>query len=191
MNNYFNFQIPYFNDRYGEDWDSFKTIVDDNVDYAYAKVEGLYWLNDIDRTTVRAVEKALQALKIPFDATDTVAAKKAKLKTFVSKYADKGLAQPYIDLAYAVTGLAGEFTMEWERGGWIWGEASWYDGVDADEDTITWGASVSQFVVYFDVKTTDNNELDLIQSLLRDKSMKPAFYQIYLTDSSFNILRTI
>lgn len=195
MNNFYNFTIPEFYLRYGEDWDDFQTIVDDNVDYTYAKLLGLYWLNDIDRTPLRALEKILNALKINYSIADSIAVKKALLRKYVTKYADKGLGQQYLDLAEAVTGIVGEFYLESERGNWVWGDASWHNGATETEDDMTWGAGdVLIFIVYFDVKTSDSDELDQIQVLLRDKSMNPAFYQMYLIDydsTGFTILRTI
>lgn len=194
MNNFFNFTIPEFYLRYGEDWEDFEDIVEDNVDYVYAKLLGLYWLIDIDRTPVRALEKVLRALKITYQIADSVSVKKALLRQYVTKYADKGLGQQYLDLAEAVTGIVGEFYVDYERGGWTWGEASWHDGATESEDDITWGAETGLFVIYFDVKTSDSDELDQIQVLLQDKTMSPAFYQIYLIDydaTGFTILRTI
>jgi sugar lactone lactonase YvrE len=56
---------------------------------------------------------------------------------------------------------------------------------------IRWEKTGSRFDIYIDCKTTDSNNLDTIQDLYRLDFLQPAFYQIYLIDSSWNILRTI
>ena len=37
MNNFFNFQTPYFNQQFGSDWDDFNDITEENVDYIMDK----------------------------------------------------------------------------------------------------------------------------------------------------------
>ena len=61
-----NFFIPHFNLNFGTDWDSFQTIVDDNVDNLFNKTYQLYWLQDISKMPVIALEKALKLCKIKF-----------------------------------------------------------------------------------------------------------------------------
>ena len=69
-----------------------------------------------------------------------------------------------------------------------WDVSRWQDTTPAI-DLIRWPSDNPHFVIYFDVKTLDNGELDQIVDLLRDASVLPAFYQILLIDSDFNILR--
>ena len=73
MNNFFNFTIPYFNSQFGEDWDSFNSITEENVDYIMDKTWQLYWLKRIDTLPVMALDYAIKLRGIEVDADDTVA----------------------------------------------------------------------------------------------------------------------
>lgn len=192
MNNYFNFNIPYFNQEYGEDWDNFKSIIDDNVDYLMEKTFHLYWLNDPNLWTEKITETQLDLYKIPYNSDDTFLTKKAKFYTGITRFKNKGLASIYIDAAADIVGVDGDIYSGSETSSWIWGESFWGDATTPfNAGEMAWGASVSQFYIYFDVKTTDSGELDEIELVLEDDMLLPAFYQMFLIDSSFTILRTI
>ena len=181
-NNYFNFKIPSFNEEYGEDWEDFKTIVDDNVDHIISKTIDLYKLRDPSRMPIIALEKALQLRGIDFDSSDSVATKKYKLRKFNPTFRDKGLGDPYLDLAENITGTRGWII--WFNIGATWGVDAWGDG--------RWGGnSENKFIILFNVKTTNSDELDTIVSLLQSKTMLPAFYKIFLIDDDYNTLREV
>ncbi|MCP4648825.1 MAG: hypothetical protein GY853_01915 [PVC group bacterium] len=185
-NNYYNFTIPSFNSSSGTDWDSFQTIVDDNTDYIMNKTYRLYWLKAISKMPIRALERALKLRKIKFTTSDATSVKRFKLRSFVSSFANKGLADTYIDLAFSITGIRGTLSISVD--GWTWGESAWAPGEDS-----RWGGIgvASIYNVYFNVKTTDEGELDLIEALLLEKTNRPAFYQIILIDDDQNILRVV
>ena len=181
-NLFYNYNIPTFQNKYGDDWDGFQTVMDDNWDYAFQKAWEFYHLIDINRMLNRVVEYQLDLRSIDFSSSDTVLTKRINLRNFVNKYINKGLASIYIDIAFGVTGLDGDLYLDYSLNGWEWDTSEW---------NFSWQADESLFIVLFDVKTTDSGELDEIQLLLQDESVKPAYYKIILIDSSFNILRAI
>jgi hypothetical protein len=181
-NQFYNFRIPDFQDKYGDDWDGFQAVIDDNWDYVFKKAWELYHLVDLNRMPVRVVEYQMNLRSIDFSYSDTAVTKKVNLRNFVNKYVNKGLASVYLDIAEGVTGSVGDLYLDWDRSGFDW---------DVDHWDFTWQDEGSKFIILFDVKTTDSGELDEIQALLQDESVKPAYYKIVLVDSDFNILRSI
>lgn len=190
-NEYFNIEIPEFNQKYGTDWTSFETITDDNVDYLIGKTIDLYKLIDITRMSSKVVELWLNTLKIYYDDTDTLATKKLKLRYYNSQYSNKSLDEIYLDLAEGIVGTRGDIYSGFDLGAFIWDSSAWYDGSGYEDTDIRWTSLGSQFEIYIDVKTVVSAELDQIELLYSQPSMKPAFYLVYLIDSSFNILRTV
>jgi hypothetical protein len=131
----------------------------------------------------RALEYALRLRGVKFDTGDTISVKRYKLRSFVKNFTRKGLADTYLDIAESVTGIRG--SIGYSTSGWVWDESDW--------ETGEWGgiASSSIYNIFFNVKTSDETELDRIESLLREKSNRPAFYQLILINDDQNILRTI
>ncbi len=192
MNNHFNFEIPYFNREYGSDWDSFNDIVEDNVDYLMRKTWQLFWLTDINTMPLRIVEIYLGILNISYSATDTLQEKKIKLRYFMSQYANKGMADIYLDIAEIITGQRGIICTGYDVGIWEWGVSTWSSGgTDHEDNCIIWGGDQAAFEIYIDVKSTDDTELDMIKNLYLQPHLRPAFHKIFLIDPDFNILRVI
>jgi len=182
-NNFFNFKIPRFNLKYGTDWTDFSAIIEENTDHYFEKAWQLYHLNDINKMSTRVVQAVLNVLKIPYTDADTMFTKKLRLRQWATKFINKGLGDIYLDIGEEITGTRGVLWNGAVIGIWRWGYAR--------HNLIRWSQDQPQFVILFDVKTLDSDELDQIQSLLQDKSYRPAFHRIYLVDSSYNILRTI
>ena len=191
MNDYFNFYLPDFQSNYGEDWDDFKTIVDDNVDYVMNKTYQLYWMNDITRTNIRAIELTMRALGIKIDPMDTLRTRKYNVRKFNASFRDKALDTLYLDYAEALVGTRGNIYSGYTLGTFVWNTSIWPVAGEPDETNFIWATEVSRFQIYIDVKTTDDTLLDEIVVMYRQDHLLPAFYQIYLVDSSFNILRTV
>jgi len=180
-NNWFNFKLPEFYEKYGSDWDDFSDIIEDNTDYAFLKTWQLYHIIDITRMPLRVTEWWLDLLRIGYDEDDTLTTKKAKLRFFANKYANKGLAEIYIDVAREVSGVDGSFRLP-SGDAWTWGSAR----------PAHWSGSIdSRHMVWFEPGTSDSDELDAIQALFQSKEMRPAFYKMYLVDSGDTILREI
>ena len=189
-NNYFNFTLPFFSTQYGTDWEDFSTIINDNVDNIMKKTYQLYWLNDINSFTTRVSELVLDSLGIEYSSTDTLLTKKIKIRTFVTKYANKGLADTYLDIGEDIVGTSGTIYTSLSTLNWLWGTSRWGSTGDTNNDSIKW-CNQPRFYIYIDVDTTDNDELDQIQLIMEQDSLLPAFYRIFLIDSSFTILRII
>jgi hypothetical protein len=188
-NNYFNFNIPEFNSQNGSDWTAFQTIINEWVDYYFAKTYQLYWLRKPDRLNTQAIEIALQLRGIKYTSTDTVKTKRFKLRHFNTSYMNKGLMDTYLDLAENITGIRG--TIGYSTEGWIWDDSKWTEGESPTD--AKWGgiASDSIYNIFFNIKTTNEDEIDAIETLIREKTNRPAFYQIFLIDDEQNTLRTI
>ena len=188
-NLFFNFELPEFMEKYGEDWDNFTDEMETQWDHTFQKTWELYHLMDINKVSARVLQFHLDAGGVTFSETDTVALKKYKLRTWVTRHKKKGLDEVYLDLAEEVTGITGvlysgiDFVFRWGVNRW--------KGSTLSVDLFRWSGPNPQFQIYFDVKTVDAGELDQIENLLLEDTMLPAFYQIFLIDSSFNILRTI
>lgn len=191
MNNYYNFILPYFNEQFGSDWTAFKTIVDDNVDYVMNKTYELYWLKDITRMPVMATEIAIKLRGIETDGSESIAIKKAKLRNFNKDFKSKGMQDTYLDYQELIVGARGNIYNGYVFGTFVWGISTWaIAGFPESTDRI-WSADETKFDIYIDCKTLDSGELDEIQAIFRQSFLLPAFYQIYLVDSDFNILRTV
>jgi len=186
MNNYFNFKIPDFQQKYGEDWNDFLSVVDDNVDNIINKTIQLYWLKDPSRMTLLALEASLDLRGITYTTNDSTATKKFKLRQFNPTFRDKGLADPYLDLAENITGVRGSLSYYnlysvWDGSGVLW-----------DGDSTRWdGDGEGIFVILFNIKTTDPDQINTILTLLKEKTMKPAFYYLILIDDDYNTLGVV
>jgi len=191
MNNYFNFTIPTFNSDYGEDWTDFTTITDGQVDYMIAKIISLYNLSDITMTPIIATELIMRLLGIPIIATDTLSIKKYKIRKFNTNARAKATEDLYLDYAENIVGIRGEIYNGLEFGSFIHDISIWPDPLSPDDDDWVWTTALTKFEIYIDVKTIVDAELDQLQLLYRQDHLLPAFYQVYLIDSSYNILRTI
>jgi hypothetical protein len=191
MNNWYNFKIPYFNGQFGTAWTAFETIVDDNVDYVMNKTYELYWLKDITRMPVMATEIAIKLRNIETDASESIAIKKAKLRNFNKDFKSKGMQSTYLDYQEIIVGIRGNIYNGYIFGTFVWGESCWpIIGAPEGTDWI-WSADDTKFEIYIDCKTINSGELDEIQTIFRQNFLRPAFYNIYLVDSNFNILRTV
>lgn len=191
MNNYFNFTIPDFNQRYGEDWNNFNTITENNVDYMIKKVIDLYRLNDITRTPLIVTEYIMKLLGLKIETTDTLSIKKYKVRKYNSTAKAKATNDLYLDYAENVVGTRGAIYNGYVIGSFVHDESSWPDSVTPNEDDWVWSNNETRFIIYIDVKTLDEDLLDQIQTLYREDFLLPAFYVVYLIDSEFNILRSI
>lgn len=120
-NNYFNFKIPDFNEKFGDDWDNFKTIIDSEVDTLISKIMRLYWMMDPSKMPIRAVELAMQLRDITINDDDSLTVKRGKVRDYNSRYTNKGLAEPYEQLVEDVTGETPIFTLGITINGWIIG----------------------------------------------------------------------
>lgn len=186
-----NFKLPVYCEKYGTDWTNFLSIVEENgYDHTIKKIWELYWLVQIDKMSEKIVQIYIDLLKIPYASTDDLKTKKLRLRTFVSKQADKALEDIYLDIGEGIVGIRGNLYLE-DNLVWRWDSGRWYGGTDRLQQFLRWPSSNPKFVVYFDCKTLDSTELDQIQELLRDDNILPAFYKMYLVDDNFNILRTI
>ena len=172
MNNYFNVNIPSFNDRHGNDWEPFKQIVEDETDYHFQKIFELYYLNNIDRMPDRIVKAILDIMDVEYSNFDTPASRKNKLRTLASKYTDKGLEVIYADVITPITSIAPDFYNGAVYSAMRWGVMRW--------GTMRWSSGSLTFHILIETYTTDNDELDEIERLLTEKVMKPAFYKIFL-----------
>jgi len=191
MNNWFNFNIPYFNSQFGSDWVDFQTIVDDNVDYVMNKTYDLYNLRNISKMPLLALELALKVRGIETWPTESLSSKRLKIRTFATIFKKKATGELYLDYAEAIVGTRGEIFNAYETGWSVWGVSSWHMAGVPDGGDRVWASPAVIFEIYVDVKTTDNDELDAIVLAYRQNFLLPAFYQIYLVDSSMTILRTV
>ena len=191
MNNYFNFEIPFFNQQFGSDWATFNTIVETNNDYLFEKTYDLYKLKDITRMPILALDIALRLRNIETDPSEAINIKKQKLRSFNKDFKAKAMSDTYLDYQETIVGTRGVIYNGYTLGSFIWGSSNWpVSSVLEDTDRI-WSTTGSVFDIYIDCKTTDSGLLDEIVAIYRQKFLLPAFYQIYLIDSSFNILRTV
>jgi len=186
-----NFKLPDLLENYGQDWSDFLDITTENNDYNFNKIWELYYLVDIDRMPLQVLESLLRNLKINYDAADSFQIKKILLRSHAGKYINKGLDIIYIEAAKSITGLDGVLHNFDSVGYMEWGQSIWPDTSSPSIDDWVWAEMDDLYIIYFDVKTLDNDELDDIQRLLQDETLKPAFYKMYLIDSNFIILRTI
>jgi len=190
-NNFFTFTRPYYTQKYGEDWADFDTIVDDTTDYTFEKVWQLYWLNDPNYFTTRICEIVLESLGIQYELTDTLKSKKLAIRKFLTQFKNKGISEVYLDIQESIVGTRGDVYTGLDAGVTRWNASRW--GVTGNVGTWArkWSTSTTPFYIYIDCKTVDNGELDQIMYEFRKSHLLPAFYQIYLTDSSLTILRTV
>jgi len=191
MNNFWNFEIPYFNEQMGSDWSPFKTVVDDNVDYMMNKTWDLYKLKDISMMPIRATEIAISLRGIEVDPGESVVVKKAKLRSFNKDFKAKGMQDTYLDYQEIIVGTRGNIYNGYILGTAVWGISAWNTSGTSEATDRIWSTTDTKFIIYIDAKTTDSSLLDELVMTLRGKSLLPAFYQIYITDSDFNILRTV
>lgn len=191
MNNWFEFKIPYFNEQFGKDWAPFLTIIDDNVDYVMNKTYDLYKLRDISMMPVMATEIAISLRGIETEPGETIAIKKAKLRNFNKDFKSKGMQDTYLDYQELIVGVRGAIYNGYVFGTFVWGMSAWPISGSPESTDRIWSTNQTRFDIYIDCKTTDSGELDEIEAIFRQSFLLPAFYQIYLIDSSFNILRTV
>lgn len=191
MNSWYEFKIPYFNEQFGSDWTSFITIVDDNVDYVMNKTYDLYKLRDVATMPVLALEMALKLRDIETWPTEDLRSKKLKVRKFATASQSKGTKDLYLDYAEAIVGIRGSAYNGYALGESDWGVMAWPTPGSPDASDRVWSTPTIMFDIYIDVKTTDSDLLDEIVLTYRQKFLLPAFYQIYLVDSSLNILRTV
>jgi hypothetical protein len=191
-NKYFNFTLPNFQDRYGIDWDDFKSIVNSETDTLISKILELYWLKSIDRAPVLAVEFSMLVRDLFVSPTDTLAQKKYKLRTFNTTFKNKGMEDFYLDLAEEIVGTRGVIYSGYDFPNWRWNFSRWLDvGGSIGGEEIAINSSTSIFYIFIDVKTTDADELDKIEETYEQDYVLPAFYKIILIDSNFQYLREV
>ena len=191
MNNWFNFQKPYFNELYGSDWDSFDTIVEDNVDYLYQQNWRLYWLRDITLMRPQPLESALRLRGIKYDETTSTKIKKRNLRKFNTANKEKGMEDFYLDYQESVVGTRGAIYSGYELGSFVWDSSCWPISGTPESCDWVWTTTDAIFDIYIDCKTTNSDLLDELVEIYRQDFLLPAFYQIYLIDSDFTILRTV
>jgi hypothetical protein len=190
-NNFWNFEIPYFNEQFGTDWSSFTTIVDTNIDTMFDKTFELYWLKDITRMPAMAVDYAIRLRGIETDPSETIAMKKSKLRNFNKDFKSKGMQDTYLDYQEIIVGVRGEVYNGYIFGSFVWDTSCWPISGSPESTDYIWSTIGTKFDIYMDCKTTDSGLLDEMVAIFRQSFLLPAFYQIYLTDSSYNILRTV
>lgn len=190
MNKYFNFNLPKFNEDYGEDWADFLSIIDNEVDTMINKTVRLRWLADPNFFTHRVAEVLLKLLNIEYIGYATLSLKKFYIRKFVTSFKDKGMKDTYLNVQESIVGVRGEIffgstgNMRWDYSRWM------LEGTPVATDW-TWGVFESTFSVYINVKTVDSDLLDLLVEAYRQPYILPAFYKIYLVDNNFQILRTV
>ncbi len=192
-NNFVNFELPRFQDKYGTDWDDYVSIRQEFLDHIALKIWQIYHLNNVGTMGEKAMEFLLQSLRIEFDSTDTFLTKKIKLRTFVSRYQRKSLEDVYLDIQEEIVGTRGTIYSGHSVGVWRH-EYSRRFGAETpvqQAEHIRHSSSGSQFETYIDVQTSDATKLDQITALYRIPSIRPAFYQIYLVNGNFTVLRTV
>jgi hypothetical protein len=185
-NNYFNYTIPTFNLESGQDWQDYKDIIDDWVDHYISKIIQLYNFRQPDKIPLIALELSLKLRGIKINTADPVNVKRFKYRNFNTSFKGKALGDIYLDIAESVTGIRGSITYSTE--GLEWGTWEWSPGGDNE-----WGGlnASSIYNIFFNVKTTDEAELDIIYDLLMNRTYRPAFYQLILIDDDQNVLRVI
>lgn len=189
MNNFFNFQLPVFQEKYGNDWTDFKTITDDNVDYFMAKIWDLYKLNDPNFYTTRVAEIVLDSLGVPYSAPETLVTKKQYVRKFLTNFKDKGSADVYLDIQETIVGTRGTIYTSLDYFTWLWDESTWGD---TDEvENIIWSGDDAAYYVFIDCKTTNAALLTQIVDSYNQDFLFPAFYKIILVDSDYNVLWVI
>ncbi len=208
MNNFFNFKIAEFNERYGTDWEDFKLIIDDYTDYHFQKIWELYHLDDINRMSEGIVNQLLKFMEISYSRVESLAEKKLKLRKNISRNKEKGFASQYLEELTGLVGAGAKIYSGYDLGAWRWMSAEkntphvpgarWVDPEEFDQegdlDFIRFPTEKEHFKIYFDVKTIDDSQLDLIVQKLRASALMPAFYNIYLisiADGRINILKEI
>lgn len=191
MNNWFNFKIPFFNSQFGQDWSSFQTIVDSNVDNIMNKTFDLYKIHDISMKPIRALELSLALRGIKTDITETVGIKRQKLKSYNKDFKSKGMKEVYLDYQEAIVGIRGEISNGTVAGVFVWGTSSWAINGSPESTDRIWSTEETKFNIYIYCATADDTLLDELVTLYRQEFLLPAFYTIYLTDEYYNILRTV
>jgi hypothetical protein len=186
MNNYFDYKIPTFLLENGSDWKYFKDIMEEYVDTLFAKVMEMYWFRQPDKIPLIALEKSLNLRNIKFNASDSVNLKRFRYRNFNTSFKGKALVDMYLDLAEAITGVRGIIGYSTE--GLVWGTWAWSPGEKNEWGGIT---SASVYNIYFNIKTTDPAEIELVYNALMEKTYRPAFYQLILIDDDQNILRVV
>ncbi len=182
MNNFLNFRLPDFQNKYGSDWNDFIDLMEEIYDEIYVDTVDLYSLSNIDKMRDEIVIILLSLFKIETTLLDTKGTRKNKLREFVNVYRKKGLAEIYLDVGESVTGLIGNLYTAKEKGGWVIGEDIIPLRLESEQDL---------FIILYDAKTVDAGEIDIIVSMLRDKYLYPAFYKMYIVDSSLNVLAEV
>lgn len=191
MNNWFNFKIPFFNEQFGQDWSDFLTIVESNTDNVMNKTFDLYKIHDVSMKPIRALELSLELRGIKTETTESVNIKRQKLRSYNKDFKSKGMKEVYLDYQEAVVGTRGEIYNGYIVGTFVWDMSNWaVIGSEEPTDRI-WSTEETKFLIYIDCKTTDSGLLDELVAIYRQAFLLPAFYQIYLVDSSLNILRTV
>ena len=191
MNKFFNFEIPYFNEQFGIDWDNFITVVDDNTDHVMGKTYDLYKLKDISMMPLMATELALKLRNIDTDSSEALSVKKSKLRRFNTDFKSKGMQDTYLNYQELVVGIRGEIYNGYIFGTFVWNTSNWTVAGSPEGTDRVWSTGTSKFDIYIDCKTLDSGELDEIVMIFQQSFLLPAFYNIFLVDSSFNILRTV
>lgn len=183
MNNYHNFHMPEFQTKYGSDWDGFIEEINDLYDYIFQNIFDLYRLSQLDRMSNRVVKANLDVMDIRYKTTDTNKYKKEKLRSYPEINYNKGLRQIYNDLIKIITGTDSIFLSSF--GEKRWGVQRW--------DAKRWTEAGYQFSIYIDVLTSVVAKIDAIEIALKNKEVKPAFYVLYIFDSTGTgeILRVI
>lgn len=184
-NNYFNFKIPKFQADYGTDWEDFVEYMDFEVDHIFERTFALYMLTVIDKMPNSVVNILINLLGINTSVLDSAATRRGRLRAYGSVYTNKGLAEHYLDLCETVTGVYGWIKRGDQLSGATqkWGTATW--------DESKWGGEGIIFTVYIYAGTSSTAEEDAVFALLRDRSIKPAFYVMFLVDVSENIIGVV
>lgn len=195
-NNYFNFKIPFFNTEYGVDWTNLQTIVNDNVDYLMGKTYQLYWLDDPNYYSTRVTEKVSDSLFLLYNHITETSVKKFNIRKFLTTFANKGLKDTYLDIQENIVGIRGDVyarsVIGWKHHTTTTDNPNrWGSTGSTFAGAFRWSVAPPQFEILIDVMTLDNGLLDQIEEQYRRPELLPAFYTIYLVDSSFTFLRRI
>jgi len=190
MNKFYNIKYPEFIEKYGSDWTAFKTNINSWIDDSISKIFKIRREENINTASNRAIELKLRTRGIAIDPLDSLLDKKIKLRQFVRKYQDKGLQATYLDPIEEIVGIRGVIYSGRKIKTWKWNTSKWQKQSSTSANDIMWSISAPSFTIYIDVKTTNATLLDQIERLIRNELL-PAYYEIYLIDSSFNVLRVI
>jgi hypothetical protein len=194
MNNYFNFIIPEFNQRYGVDWEDFTEIIDYEVDNVMNKTYQLYWLREVDKMPLLALELSMKLRGITVFSDETIQQKRLRVRSFNTDFKRKATEDIYLDYAEEIFGERGDTYPGYLISNRVWGTSHWPIPSSPDSDDMIWSGLSSHFTVYVMPKpsgTASDADLDELVATYQEPFLLPAFYKIFLIDNNYQIVRSV